>query len=63
MQGLGGTRKPESSVIHSTFQGFIEVTTLEKRLKKVATRPKESEEDGYDSNAGKSTRTTLFSIT
>ena len=30
-QGLGGTRKPGSSVIFQTFQGLVEVETLTKK--------------------------------
>lgn len=29
IQGLGGSSKPGSSVIHKCFQGFIEVTTVD----------------------------------
>ena len=36
--GLGGTRKPNSSIIHRTFQGNLKLTKLSK-AKKVVAKP------------------------
>jgi U4/U6.U5 tri-snRNP-associated protein 2 len=41
--GLGGTRKPGSSIIHQAFQGKVQVTT---RQRKVEDKPKEEEGEG-----------------
>lgn len=41
--GLGGTRKPGSSIIHKIFQGHVQVTTRQKRI--AAEKMNQEEED------------------
>ena len=46
--GLGGTKKPKSSIIHKIFQGRVQVTTRQKRLIIEQTQEKEDDRGGSD---------------
>ena len=45
--GLGGTRKPNSSIIHRTFQGNLKLTKLSK-AKKVVAKPNPTSTDEFE---------------
>lgn len=46
--GLGGTRKPGSSVIHDIFQGTVEVTTRQRRKRGAMTAAAAKADEDYD---------------
>jgi U4/U6.U5 tri-snRNP-associated protein 2 len=46
--GLGGTKKPKSSIIHKVFQGRVQVTTREKRVITENSQEREDDRGGSD---------------
>lgn len=52
--GLGGSRKPGSSIIYKCFQGKVEVTTRQRKTKSEETNSKDDDEaDGVNGNQDK----------
>ena len=46
--GLGGTRKPNSSIIYEVFQGKVQVTTRQRKVREASKDAIQKEEDGKD---------------
>jgi U4/U6.U5 tri-snRNP-associated protein 2 len=53
--GIGGNRKPGSSIIHSTFQGLVEITTRQRK----SLNERENDGDGEDDRLGSDDEETL----
>jgi U4/U6.U5 tri-snRNP-associated protein 2 len=49
--GTGGTKKPNSSIIHTTFQGQLRMTTKEKKRKRVQDQSNEDDRGGSDAES------------
>lgn len=47
-QGLGGSRKPQSSIIHELFQGRVKVTTRQRKVKEEQTQEDKDDRLGSD---------------